>query len=143
MRLRVVCLDDTGGAAAGGSPAIGANARRAIEDSTTVAYVGELDPAATRFSRPILEAAGIAQVSGDARAQAAMARVLKAIDDAGDTGQLREAVAANDLPASGLEQVPQRLVEVGVAELVAEVEGPPRHHPLAAPQHRPELACRI
>jgi hypothetical protein len=63
-----------------------------VEDSSTVAYIGELEPAATRFSQPIVEAAGIGQVPGPS-GQVAMARVLKATDDAGDTGQLRGAVS--------------------------------------------------
>jgi branched-chain amino acid transport system substrate-binding protein len=92
LRLRVTCLDDTGGASHWRLAAIGADARRAVEDSSTVAYIGELEPAATRFSQSIVEAAGIGQVAGPS-GQAAMARVLKAIDEAGDTGQVREAVS--------------------------------------------------
>jgi branched-chain amino acid transport system substrate-binding protein len=92
VRLRLVCLDDTGGASHWRLAAIGADARRAVEDSSTVAYLGELEPAATRFSQPIVETAGIGQVPGPS-GRAAMARVLKAIDAAGDTGQLREAVS--------------------------------------------------
>jgi hypothetical protein len=92
VRLRVVCLDDTGGALHWRLAAVGADARRATEDSSAIAYIGELDPAATRFSRPILEAAKIAQVPGRS-GSAAMARVLKAIEGAGGTGQLREAVS--------------------------------------------------
>jgi hypothetical protein len=38
---------------------IGADARRATEDSTSAGYVESFDPAANRFSRPILEGAGI------------------------------------------------------------------------------------
>jgi branched-chain amino acid transport system substrate-binding protein len=92
VRLRVICLDDAGGAPHWRLAAVGADARRAVEDSSTVAYIGELEPAATRFSQPIVEAAGIGQVPGPS-GQVAMARVLKAIDDAGDTGQLRGAVS--------------------------------------------------
>jgi branched-chain amino acid transport system substrate-binding protein len=92
VRLRVVCLDDTGGAPHWRLAAVGADARRATEDSSTIAYIGELEPVATRFSRPIVEAAKIAQVRGPS-GTAAMTRVLKAIESAGDTGQLREAVS--------------------------------------------------
>ena len=63
VRVRLRCLDS---AAEGGKwtlASVGANARRATEDSTTVAYIGEPSPRATRFSSTILEAAGIAQVS--------------------------------------------------------------------------------
>lgn len=40
-----------------------ANARSAIEDSTTIAYVGELDSGATRASLPVTNSAGILQVA--------------------------------------------------------------------------------
>lgn len=40
-----------------------ANARTAAEDSTTIAYVGELDSGASRTSTPILNEAGILQVA--------------------------------------------------------------------------------
>jgi hypothetical protein len=92
VRLRLVCLDDTGGAPRWRLAAVGANARRAVEDSATVAYIGELEPGPTRFSQPIVEAAGIGQVSGPSGGRA-MAEVLRAIEGAGDTGQLREAVS--------------------------------------------------
>jgi hypothetical protein len=71
---------------------IGANARRATEDSTTVAYIGEATPAATRFSAPILEAAGVAQLS-EMSGTRAMARLLPAVERAGgDDGSLRQSV---------------------------------------------------
>lgn len=40
-----------------------ANARTAAEDSTTIAYVGELDSGASRTSVPVLNEAGILQVA--------------------------------------------------------------------------------
>jgi branched-chain amino acid transport system substrate-binding protein len=43
--------------------AVGANARRAIQDSATAAYIGELDSQPTRASMPITNNAGIVQVS--------------------------------------------------------------------------------
>jgi hypothetical protein len=89
--VRAVCLDDTGGARRWGLAAVGANARRATEDSTAVAYIGELDRTATRFSRSIVEAAGIAQLSG-LSGRAAMADVLGAIGQAGGSESLRDAV---------------------------------------------------
>ena len=50
----------------------------------TVAYVGELEPEATRFSHPILEAAGIGQLPVS---EAAMGKVIAAIREAGgDSG---------------------------------------------------------
>lgn len=69
--------------------AIAANARRAVEDSTSIAYIGELDRKADLSSRPITGEAELLQVSpgGDA-----MARVLAAIDAADDPLD-RESVA--------------------------------------------------
>jgi len=92
LRVRAVCLDDSGGASRWSLAAVGADARLASEDSTAVGYIGELDPAATRFSRPILAAAGIAQLAGRS-GRVAMAILLKAIRQAGGSGEVREAVA--------------------------------------------------
>ena len=89
--MRVVCLGDASSGGGLDLAVIGADARRATEDSTTVGYIGETTPAATRFSSPILESAGIAQVSGMS-GQAAMERLLGAIEAAGDAGNLREVV---------------------------------------------------
>jgi hypothetical protein len=85
FRVRMICLEETGTLAA-----IGANARRAIEDSSTIAYIGEADPAASRFSRPILEAAGIPQIPTSS-GTTAMARLLRAIRQ-GDDSQVRGSV---------------------------------------------------
>jgi len=65
VRLRV--LDDAG---SGGSEAAlaGANARRATEDSTAIAYLGELDSGTTRTSLPITNEAGLLQISPGASA---------------------------------------------------------------------------
>ncbi len=70
---------------------IGANARRATEDATAVGYIGEPTEAASRFSEPILETAGIAQLP-DSSGTAAMKKLLRAVDEAGDSGSLRESV---------------------------------------------------
>lgn len=91
LRVQAVCLDDTGGAPRWSLAAVGADARRAAEDSTSVGYIGELDPAATRFSRPILDAAGIAQIAVRS-GRAAMAAILKAIRESGGSGEVREEV---------------------------------------------------
>jgi branched-chain amino acid transport system substrate-binding protein len=59
-------LDDTAGrgAQARWSAAVAAaNARRAAEDSTSIAYLGDLDSGATRFSLPITNEAHLLQVS--------------------------------------------------------------------------------
>jgi hypothetical protein len=93
VRARVTCLDDTGGSAHWTLTAVGANARRATEDSASVGYIGELDPAATRFSHSILESAGISQLPA-AEAGASTTKLLKAISQALDSGSdsLRESV---------------------------------------------------
>ena len=91
VTVRVACLpatDERGGVDLAG---IGANARKATEDSTTVAYIGETSPRATRFSQTILDAAGVAQVSGMG-GDAALDRIFGAIEAAGDAGNLREVV---------------------------------------------------
>jgi hypothetical protein len=93
VRLRLTCLDDARGAR-WRLAAIGANARRASEDSATVAYLGEPQARAARFSETILEAAGIGQVRGRSGA-AAMAAVLKAVREAGGAEDLRSDVRKN------------------------------------------------
>lgn len=70
---------------------IGANARRATEDAATIGYIGEPTRAASRFSEPILETAGIAQLS-QTSGTAAMKKLLQAVSDAGNSGSLRESV---------------------------------------------------
>ena len=69
-RLRVVCLDATDGEGRWTLAQVGSNARRATEDSTTVAYIGEPILAARRQSRPIVEAAEIAELGGVSGRQA-------------------------------------------------------------------------
>lgn len=68
---------------------VGAAARRATEDSTAIAYV-ETPGAANRFSRPILEEAGIAWTTSTSGASA-MQRILTAVSEAG-SGSLRDKV---------------------------------------------------
>jgi hypothetical protein len=92
VRVRATCLPGPGGRGRIDLATIGADARRATEDSTTVGYIGEAEPGATKFSSPILEAAGIARVAASS-GRVGMARMLAAIDSAGDAGNLREAVA--------------------------------------------------
>jgi hypothetical protein len=90
-RVRLGCVGDGERGRRWTLAAVGANARRAAEDSTTVAYIADPDPTAASFSRSILEAAGIAQLSGESGA-AAMRRLLTAIEDAGSSSNLRESV---------------------------------------------------
>ena len=67
VEVRAHFLDD-----ARGKPwdpvAVGENARAAVQDHTTAAYIGELDSEPTRGSAPITNQAGIAQVSPGAGA---------------------------------------------------------------------------
>jgi branched-chain amino acid transport system substrate-binding protein len=66
LRVKAIYLDDTAGrgASARWSPAAAAaNARRATEDSSAIAYVGELQSGATRASVPITNEARMLQVS--------------------------------------------------------------------------------
>jgi hypothetical protein len=89
LKLAVVCLD----AGDGGRwtlAQVGANARRATEDSTAVAYVGEPDPRARKQSRPIVAAAEIAEIGG-VSGEEAVAEVVAAIRD-GDEDHPRDAV---------------------------------------------------
>lgn len=90
LRLGVVCLDATEGEGRWTLAQVGANARRATEDSTTVAYVGEPDPRARKQSRPIVDAAGIAELGGMPGAEA-VADVIAAIEE-GDATEPRQAV---------------------------------------------------
>lgn len=91
VRVRVICLSRAESSRKLNLAAIGANARRATEDSTTIGYIGEPTRAASRFSEPILESAGIAQLSQTSGA-AAMRKLLRAVDEAGDSGSLRQSV---------------------------------------------------
>jgi hypothetical protein len=82
VRIRVSCLPS---AESGGKldlATIGANARRATEDSSAIAYIGEPTRAATRFSAPILEAAGIRQLS-EISGATAMRELLKTFEEEG------------------------------------------------------------
>ncbi|MGC1850982.1 MAG: hypothetical protein WA687_00935 [Solirubrobacterales bacterium] len=92
LRVRVTCLPSVEADGKLDLATIGANARRATEDSSAVGYIGEPTSAATRFSEPILEAADIPQLSGSSGA-AAMADLLQALKQAsGDSGSLRQSV---------------------------------------------------
>ncbi len=90
LRLRVVCLDASGPDGGWTLAQVGANARRATEDSTAIAYVGEPDPEARRQSRLIVDAAGIAELGGMSGREA-VAAVQAAIAE-GDESDPRQAV---------------------------------------------------
>lgn len=90
VRVRAICLPGARADQELSLATLGANARRATEDSTTVGYLEALDPAAARFTHPILESAGIAWIS-QGSGKTAMARLLQAIEDA-DLSSVRESV---------------------------------------------------
>jgi hypothetical protein len=68
----------------------GGNARRATEDSRTVAYIAVDDPGVGRFTHPILEGAGIGWITADSRREA-MRSLSEAIFEA-DMNELRAGV---------------------------------------------------
>ncbi|MBA2546088.1 MAG: hypothetical protein H0V15_04330 [Solirubrobacterales bacterium] len=63
LEVKAEILDDSSGAAAWDPVLVGRNARAATQDSTTAAYIGELDSEPTRASAPITNEAGIVQIS--------------------------------------------------------------------------------
>jgi branched-chain amino acid transport system substrate-binding protein len=71
LEVHATYLDDTSGSGADAdwSPAVAAaNARRATQDSAAIAYIGDFDSGATRFSLPITNEAHLLQVSPAAAA---------------------------------------------------------------------------
>jgi hypothetical protein len=90
IRVRAVCLPSPDKDRKLDLTTIGANARRATQDSTTVGYLEAQDPRTSRFTHPILETASIAWIPSDS-GTASMARLLRAIE-AADSGSLRESV---------------------------------------------------
>ncbi len=64
FRVRLVAADDSNPKTGLWDPGLVlANARRAVADPTTIAYVGEQDPGASTVAIPILNEAGILEVS--------------------------------------------------------------------------------
>lgn len=90
LRVRAICLPSPRGAGKLSLATLGANARRATEDSTTVAYLEAADPKASRFVHPILETAQVPWISASS-GKAAMSRLLTLIPDA-NSGSLRESL---------------------------------------------------
>jgi hypothetical protein len=90
LRVRAVCLAGPREAKKLNLATLGANARRATEDSTAVAYLDAPDPKASRFVHPILETAEIPWISASS-GSAAMSRLLALILDA-NSGSLRESL---------------------------------------------------
>lgn len=64
FRVKYVSLDSSDGANAPWTPgAVAANARHAVQDRSTIAYIGDFSSGASAVSAPITNAAGILQVS--------------------------------------------------------------------------------
>ncbi len=91
VHVRAICLPSAESSRKLDLTTIGANARRATEDATTIGYIGEPTRAASRFSEPILETAGIAQLP-DTSGASGMSKLLRAVTEAGSSGSLRESV---------------------------------------------------
>jgi hypothetical protein len=89
VRVRVACLESARDGARLDLATVGANARRATEDSAAVAYVET--PATPSFSRPIVEAANIPVIRSSS-GEAAMGQLLSAIAEADGSGSLRDEV---------------------------------------------------
>jgi hypothetical protein len=90
LRVQAICLISPRNAKRLSLATLGANARRATEDSTAVAFLEAPDPKASRFVHPILETAQVPWISAGSGA-AAMSRLLSLIPDA-DSGSLRESL---------------------------------------------------
>jgi len=75
VKVRAVCLPSSEKDGRLDLATIGANARRATEDSSSVAYIGEPTRAASRFAETILEEARIPQYPATPGAKA-MRQVL-------------------------------------------------------------------
>jgi hypothetical protein len=89
VKLGVICLAPATHGGRLDLATIGANARRATEDSSAIAFVEAPGPA-NRFSRTILEEAGIAWTTATSGASAVQ-QVLNAVSEAG-SGSLRDKV---------------------------------------------------
>ena len=132
-------LDDSGGARRWSLAAVGANARRATEDSTTIGYIGELAPAATRsrafdcrigrHPRSSLDPAFPGVLRSWRGSPSARSAKPQRFDE-----PARKPLCAKIFNLSP-QQVLQRLADLGMAELVPEVERPPGNHPLPSSQH--------
>jgi hypothetical protein len=90
VRVRVVCTDPVETKGRLDLAATGANARQAVEDTSSIAYLEAPGPA-TRFISPILEEANIALVTTSSGATG-MATILQVVRDAGSSAGLRESV---------------------------------------------------
>jgi hypothetical protein len=92
LQVKAVCLSGVESRHRLKLATVGANARSATEDSTAAAFL-EAPGKASRFAHPILETAEIPWIASSS-GSAAMARLLRAIDDAGASGSLRAALSS-------------------------------------------------
>jgi hypothetical protein len=90
LRVQAICLPAPRSQDKLKLSTLGANAREATEDSTTVAYLEAPDPRASQFTHPILETAEIPWIAASS-GKAAMARLLKLIEASG-SGSLRASI---------------------------------------------------
>jgi ABC-type branched-subunit amino acid transport system substrate-binding protein len=138
-------LDDAKGAV-WDPVAVGANARRAAQDSSAVAYIGELDSQPTRASVPITNDAGIVQISPTAGA-VDLTRSVEDVPDSPDRYQpsgsptFARIVPADDVVAVAAEAWKG---ELGGAKVVVDLgEGRPgAEHAVAAELAPERLADR-
>jgi ABC-type branched-subunit amino acid transport system substrate-binding protein len=126
LEVEASFLDDANGAA-WDPVAVGANARLAAQDSSAVAYIGELDSEPTRASVPITNDAGIVQISPTAGA-VDLTRSAPGVDDSPDryqpsgTPTFARIVPADDVVAAAADAWRG---ELGGAEVAADLgEGP-------------------
>jgi hypothetical protein len=84
LHVRAVCLTSQRSGSRLDLAKVGANARRATEDSTSVAYLEAPDRRAVKFAHPILESAQIAWISSSS-GSSAMGKVLKALGERGSS----------------------------------------------------------
>lgn len=87
LRVRTICLPSPRGAKKLSLATVGANARRATEDSTAVAYLEAPNSRVSSFTHRILETAEIPWIA-EHSGPAAMSHLLGLIDSAG-SGSLR------------------------------------------------------
>lgn len=91
LRVKAVCLPKVESGGRLKLAVVGANARRATEDSTGIAFL-EAPGRAGSFSHPVLETAEVPWIVTSS-GKAAMAELLKAIEHAGGSGSLRASLA--------------------------------------------------
>jgi hypothetical protein len=87
LRVQATCLPSASDRGKLNLATLGANARRATEDSTAVAFLEAPDPRAARFTHRILETAEVPWISASS-GLAAMQRLLQLLESA-DSGSLR------------------------------------------------------